>query len=46
MTAKKKTNDRLTCELLEMAKGMHASGVMDDAAYDKITTRHLRRAGA
>jgi putative transcriptional regulator len=46
MTAKRKTNDRLTRELLEMAKGMHASGVMNDAAYEKITMRHLHHAGA
>jgi putative transcriptional regulator len=45
MTAKRKTNDRLTRELLEMAKGMHASGVMNDAAYEKITMRHLQHAG-
>jgi putative transcriptional regulator len=46
MTAKKKTNDRLTRELLEMAEGMHASGVMSDAAYEKITLRHLRHGEA
>lgn len=46
MTARKNTNDRLTSELLEMAKGMHASGVMNDAAYEKITMRHLQHAGA
>jgi hypothetical protein len=47
MTAKTKTqtktNARLTKELLETAKGMHASGIMDDAAYEKITIRHLKR---
>jgi putative transcriptional regulator len=36
-----KTNERLTQELLEMADGMHASGAMDKAAYEKITMRHL-----
>jgi putative transcriptional regulator len=41
MTTKKKTNARLTKELLEMAKGMHASGIMTDAAYEKITMRHF-----
>jgi putative transcriptional regulator len=46
MTAKKETNDRLTRELLEMAEGMHLSGVMSDAAYEKITMRHLQHAGA
>jgi putative transcriptional regulator len=46
MTAKKKqnTNTRLTRELLEMAKGMHASGIMNDAAYKKITMRHVNQA--
>jgi len=45
MAAKEKTNIRLTKELLETAKGMHASGLMNDAAYDKITMRHLGRGG-
>lgn len=44
MTVKSKGNARLTEELLEMAKGMHASGIMNDEAYDKITMRHLGRA--
>jgi hypothetical protein len=44
MTAKTKTNARLTRELLETAKDMHASGIMNDAAYEKITLRHLKRA--
>jgi hypothetical protein len=39
MTTNEKTNTRLTRELLEMAKGMHASGIMTDAAYEKITMR-------
>jgi putative transcriptional regulator len=38
---KEKTNPRLTRELLEMAKDMHASGLMTDAAYEKITVRHV-----
>jgi putative transcriptional regulator len=46
MTTKTKTNARLTKELLETAKGMYASGIMDDAAYEKITMRHLGRAAA
>ena len=46
MTAKKKTNARLTRELLETARDMNASGIMDDAAYEKITMRHLGRQGA
>jgi hypothetical protein len=41
--AKKKTNARLTKELLEMAEGMHTSGIMSDAAYEKITARHLKK---
>ena len=45
MTTKKKTNTRLTKELLEMAKGMHASGIMADAVYEKITMRHFEDAG-
>jgi hypothetical protein len=45
MTTKKKTNARLTKELLEMAKGMHASGIMPNAAYEKITVRHFEDAG-
>jgi putative transcriptional regulator len=45
MTTKKKANARLTKELLEMAKGMHASGIMTDAAYEKITMRHLGDTG-
>ena len=43
MTAKTKPNARLTEELLETARDMHASGIMDDAAYGKITMRHLGR---
>jgi hypothetical protein len=39
MTTKKKANARLTSELLEMAKGMHANGIMTDAAYKKIAMR-------
>jgi putative transcriptional regulator len=27
-----------------MTKDMHASGVIDDAAYEKITMRHINRA--
>jgi putative transcriptional regulator len=41
MPAKRKINTRLTGELLETAKDMHASGVMSDAAYEKITMRHF-----
>ncbi len=31
----------LTEALLETAEGMHRIGLMDDAAYEKITLRHL-----
>ncbi|MGL4634635.1 MAG: helix-turn-helix domain-containing protein [Beijerinckiaceae bacterium] len=43
MAARAKTdpNVRLTAELLEMAKDMHAHGIMDDTAYEKITMRHI-----
>ena len=41
MTTRAKPNVRLTTELLEMAGDMYASGVMDTAAYEKITMRHL-----
>ncbi len=37
----KKRMSRLTAELLETANSMHASGVMTDAAHDKITMRHM-----
>ena len=40
MRTKPKRKSRLTRELLETAKGMQASGVMDKATYDKITMRH------
>jgi putative transcriptional regulator len=32
---------RLTEALLETAEGMYRSGIMDKAAYEKITVRHL-----
>lgn len=38
MTAKM---SRLTEALLEMAGDQHRIGLMDDAAYEKITLRHL-----
>ena len=44
MPTKRKTNSRLTKELLETAKGMHCSGIMSDAAYEKITMRHFEGA--
>jgi putative transcriptional regulator len=36
-----KGNNQLTRELLEIARDMHASGIMPNAAYEKITMRHL-----
>jgi hypothetical protein len=41
MKAKNAADTRLTKELLEMAKDMRASGIMSDAAYEKIVFRHL-----
>ena len=32
---------RVTEALLETAEGMHRIGLLDDAAYQKITVRHL-----
>ncbi len=40
MKGKRKSN-RLAKALLETAEGMHKAGVLDNAAYDKITLRHL-----
>lgn len=40
MTAPKKLS-RLSEALLEMASDQHHLGLMDDAAYRKITVRHL-----
>lgn len=36
----KKGNSRLTKELLETARDMHASGLLTRAAHEKITMRH------
>lgn len=38
----KKNHNRITKELLEMAKGMHKVGILDDKAHEKITMRHLK----
>jgi putative transcriptional regulator len=38
---KKTTPSRLTEALLETADDLHRIGIMDDAAYRKITIRHL-----
>ena len=32
---------RLAAAMLETAAGMHKSGVLDQATYDKITMRHI-----
>jgi putative transcriptional regulator len=37
----KKGNPRLTRELLETARDMRASGLMSEAAHEKITMRHI-----
>jgi putative transcriptional regulator len=41
MTKVKKKPSRLAEALLETAADMHKSGLLDRAAYDKITLRHL-----
>lgn len=48
MTAKSKSKkpSRLMQEMLATAKDMHASGIMDDLRYCKITMRHLDKDGA
>jgi putative transcriptional regulator len=38
---KKKKSTRLTKTLLETANDMREGGILDDAAYKKITMRHL-----
>lgn len=40
-TTKNKKPSRLVHAILETAKDMRQVGVLDDAAYDKITMRHL-----
>ena len=37
----KKKLSRLTQAILETADDMHSLGIMDDAAHEKITLRHL-----
>jgi putative transcriptional regulator len=39
----KKSPSRLTQALLETADGMRRIGIIDEAAHEKITVRHLRR---
>ncbi|MCK9377451.1 MAG: helix-turn-helix domain-containing protein [Syntrophobacterales bacterium] len=41
MTVKNKKVTRLTQALLETAKDMQQVGILDEAAYRKITMRHL-----
>jgi putative transcriptional regulator len=41
MATRGKANARLTKEQLETVKDMRASGVMNKAAHEKITMRHL-----
>ena len=43
-TRTKMGNSRLTRELLETARDMHASGLMTKATHEKITMRHLGEA--
>jgi len=37
----KKTNDRMREEILGAAGDLHRLGIVDDAAHEKITRRHL-----
>jgi putative transcriptional regulator len=41
MTTKNKKTSRLTEALLETAKDMKSAGILGEAAYEKITMRHL-----
>jgi putative transcriptional regulator len=41
MTKDNKKPSRLAQALLETAKDMHGGGILDEAAYAKITMRHL-----
>ena len=41
MMAKNKKTNRLTEALLETAKDMNNVGILEEAAYEKITMRHL-----
>jgi len=41
MTTNTKKTSRLTEALLETAKDMRDTGILGEAAYDKITMRHL-----
>jgi putative transcriptional regulator len=46
MTTRERKPTRLTKALLETAKDMRQGGILDEAAYDKITMRHLGNASA
>ena len=46
MTNPKKKQSRLTEALLETATDMRDGGILDDAAYQKITMRHIGDLGA
>src|SRR5437660_8853854 len=46
MTNEKKKPSRLTKALLETVKDMRDGGVLKEAAYKKITMRHLGNIGA
>lgn len=43
MTTRKRNRSRLTKALLETADDMRPAGLLDAAAHDKITLRHLGR---
>jgi putative transcriptional regulator len=43
-TPARKSNGRLTRELLETARDMRASGLLTKAAHEKITMRHMENA--
>ena len=40
-TTEQKGNSRLTKELLETARDMHASGLLTKSVHEKITMRHM-----
>jgi putative transcriptional regulator len=44
MTTHKRKPTRLAKALLETARDMRQGGILDEAAYDKITIRHLGKA--
>jgi putative transcriptional regulator len=46
MTKNGEKPSRLTREILELAKDMHANGTMDDVGYEKITMRNIERVEA